>query len=232
MPITIQAKILRLLQEKNIERLGGRETIAVDVRIIAATNRKLEDLIAAGKFREDLFYRLRVVAIELPPLREREGDTPLLCNYFLGKFSREMDIENPGLSEDAYEFVKNHPWPGNVRELANALQKALIFSRGYPIKAEDMVQAAGAGSTREAHEDAAPEEAIRRWLRQSLIAPSQKDLFSTLTDHFTGLLITEALNLTRGNRTQAAKLLGISRPTLHAKMDKLGLSGSAEHGSD
>lgn len=232
MPLTIQAKILRLLQEKNIERLGGRETIPVDVRIIAATNRRLEDLIADGRFREDLFYRLRVVAIELPSLREREGDTPLLCNYFLSRFSQEMGIENPGLAEEAYAFIKDHPWPGNVRELANALQKALIFSRGYPIRAEDIAQAVASGTGKRMIQDDAPEEAIRQWLRENLVAAQRDDLFSHLTDHFTALLITEALHLTRDNRSRAAKLLGISRPTLHARMDKLGLTGRAEDDSD
>ncbi len=232
MPLSIQAKILRLLQEKNVERLGGRETIPVDVRIIAATNRILENLIADGRFREDLFYRLRVVAIELPSLREREGDTPLLCDYFLARFSRDMGIENPGLSEEAYGFVRDHPWPGNVRELANALQKALIFSRGYPIQAEDMTQAVRSDFDRKTIQDGAPEEAIRQWVRKNLVAAPRDDLFSYLADHFAGLLIAEALNFTRGNRTRAAKLLGISRPTLHARMDKLGLTGNAENGSD
>ena len=132
MPFSIQAKILRLLQEKSIERLGGREPIPVDVRIIAATNRDLEAALAEGRFREDLYYRLKVVTIWLPPLRERAGDIPLLADYFLARFAAEMEVENPGIAEEAKAMLGSHSWPGNVRELANTLQKALIFSRGCP----------------------------------------------------------------------------------------------------
>ncbi len=220
MPLSIQAKILRLLQEKSIERLGGREPIPVDVRIIAATNRNLEAALAEGRFREDLYYRLKVVTLQLPPLRERTGDIPLLCNYFLSRFAGEMGIDNPGLSDESLALIESLQWPGNVRELANALQKALIFSRGYPIKPEDIAQAARADA-REATDGAdSIEKTIRQWIRETLISSDREDLFLHLSDRFTEMLISEALHLTHGNRTRAAKLLGISRPTLHAKMDK------------
>ncbi len=227
MPLSIQAKILRLLQEKSIERLGGREPIPVDVRIIAATNRDLETALAEGRFREDLYYRLKVVAIELPPLRGRKGDVPLLCDYFLARFSKEMEIDNPGISEEALAMVESHVWPGNVRELANALKKSLIFSRGYPIRAEDISQAVRSDAVQGPADSAAMERAMRQWVRESLVGAGRKDMFSHLTDAFTHMLISEALNLTRGNRTRAAELLGISRPTLHAKMEKCGLTGDA-----
>jgi nitrogen regulation protein NR(I) len=227
MPLSIQAKILRLLQEKSIERLGGREPISVDVRIIAATNRNLEAGLAEGRFREDLYYRLKVVAIELPPLRGRRGDVPLLCDYFLARFSKEMEIDNPGMTEEALAMVESHGWPGNVRELANALKKALIFSRGYPIRPEDISQAVRNDAAQGLADNAAMEKAMRQWVRESLVAAGRKDMFSHLTDCFTQMLISEALNLTRGNRTRAAELLGISRPTLHAKMEKCGLTGDA-----
>ena len=141
MPFNIQAKILRLLQEKSIERLGGKETIPVDVRIIAATNRDLETALAKGDFREDLYYRLKVVTIWLPPLRERPGDLPLLTSYLLAHFTSEMGIDNPGITNGALDVLEHYPWPGNVRELANTIQKALIFSRGAPISPEDITQA-------------------------------------------------------------------------------------------
>jgi DNA-binding NtrC family response regulator len=221
MPTSIQSKILRLLQEKSIERLGGRETIGVDVRIIAATNRDLEKALAEGRFREDLYYRLNVVTILLPPLRDRRSDIPVLCNFFLSRFGREMGIENPGLTEEALALVKTYQWPGNVRQLANALQKALIFSRGYPIRPEDISQAVQERDKQETHDDAAAERAIRQWVREKLVAAGRDDIFSYLLNHFTNILISEALELTRGNRSRAAKLLGISRPTLHAKLDKL-----------
>ena len=134
MPFNLQAKMLRLLQEKSVERLGGRETIPVDVRIIAATNRDLEQLITKGQFREDLYYRLKVITIWLPPLRERTGDIPLLASYFLTRFAAELGIENPGITREAMSMLVSSPWPGNIRELANTLQKALIFNRGAPLQ--------------------------------------------------------------------------------------------------
>jgi len=220
MPFSIQAKILRLLQEKSIERLGGREPIPVDVRIIAATNRDLEAALAAGKFREDLYYRLKVVTLWLPPLRERTGDLTLLADYFLARFAKEMGLSNPGMSPEAKAMLNACQWPGNVRELANAMQKALIFSRGYPIHPEDVTRAIGGESPAREADEHRTEEVIRLWLRQALAAGDGKDLFETFMDHFASLLIREALDLTGGNRSRAAKLLGISRPTLLSKIDK------------
>jgi len=223
MPLSIQAKILRLLQEKSIERLGGHETIPVDVRIIAATNRDLETALAEGRLREDLYYRLKVVTIELPQLRERKGDAALLCDYFLARFSREMSVDNPGISEEAKKLVESRPWPGNVRELANTLQKALIFSRGYPIRPEDISQAELSEPGLVATDTA--DQILRQWMRESFARGGQPNLFAVLMDRFTCILLSEALDFTQGNRTRAAKLLGISRPTLHAKMEKCGLAG-------
>ncbi|MGB2928203.1 MAG: sigma 54-interacting transcriptional regulator, partial [Desulfobacterales bacterium] len=130
-----------MLQEKSIERLGGRATISVDVRIIAATNRDLEFALDQGRFREDLYYRLQVVTIFLPSLRERTEDIPVLADYFLARFSREAGIENPGITEEAKAILTASPWQGNVRELGNTLQKALIFNRGAPISQKDISQA-------------------------------------------------------------------------------------------
>jgi nitrogen regulation protein NR(I) len=220
MPFGIQAKILRLLQERSIERLGGREPIPVDVRIIAATNRDLEAALAQGRFREDLYYRLKVVTLWLPPLKERGQDIILLAEYFLARFAREMDMGNPGMTEEAKLLLQNHPWPGNVRELANAMQKALIFSRGYPIHPEDVSRAIGGESPAREAADQRAEEILRQWVRQTLTAGESKEVFETCMDRFASLLISEALDLTGGNRSQAAKLLGISRPTLLSKIDK------------
>jgi two-component system nitrogen regulation response regulator GlnG len=219
MPFSIQAKILRLLQERSIERLGGREPIPVDVRIIAATNRDLEAALAQGRFREDLYYRLNVVTLRLPPLRERPEDIPLLAEYFLARFSREMGLANPGMTGAAKVMLSNYPWPGNVRELANAMQKALIFSRGYPIHPEDLSRALG-GEVAIREEQPKTRDALRQWIRQGLVAGDGKNVFDEFMDRFASLLITEALDLTGGNRSRAAKLLGISRPTLLAKIDK------------
>ncbi|BBO86999.1 sigma-54-dependent transcriptional regulator [Desulfosarcina ovata] len=223
MPMGLQAKMLRLLQERSIERLGGRETIPVDVRIIAATNRDLEVLITKGQFREDLYYRLKVITIWLPSLRERTGDIPLLADYFMTRFSGELGIENPGITREAMSMLVSSPWPGNIRELANTLQKALIFNRGAPLSLTDIAQATG-GDVKNLHltEDAC-DDSIRSWIRGLLSRGTQENLFENCMDHFGSVMVAEALNLTGGNRSQAAKLLGMSRPTLHAKIDKYNL---------
>jgi DNA-binding NtrC family response regulator len=228
MPLGVQAKILRLLQEKQVERLGGAAPIPVDVRIIAATNRNLEEAVARGAFREDLYYRLKVVSLDLPPLRERGEDAVLLAETFLSRFCREMGMDNPGLSGEARALILSLPWPGNVRELSNAVQKALIFSRGGPLSAEDIARAAGVdgpGAAGHAPEGghATAEEALRDWVRLSLFAPGQDRLYESLTDQAGAAIIREALTFTQGNRSRAAKLLGISRPTLIAKIEKYGL---------
>ena len=220
MPFSIQAKILRLLQERSIERLGGREPIPVDVRIIAATNRDLEAALAQGRFREDLYYRLKVVTLWLPPLRERAQDITLLAEYFLARFAKEMDMGNPGTTAEAKLLLQNYQWPGNVRELANAMQKALIFSRGYPIDPEDVSRAIGGESLAKEAGDQQADEIVRQWVRQTLAAGEAKDVFEACMDHFASLIISEALDLTGGNRSRAAKILGISRPTLLSKIDK------------
>ncbi|MEW6200473.1 MAG: sigma-54 dependent transcriptional regulator [bacterium] len=224
MPLSIQAKILRLLQEKSIERLGAAETIAVDVRIIAATNRNLEEALASGRLRDDLYYRLKVVTITLPPLSERKGDISLLCNYFLNRFANDMSITNPGITDEALTMLENQPLHGNVRELANTLQKALIFNRGYPIRAEDISFAVESGAAQSALTAETADNILKQWIRENLVLGGREDFFSFLSDRFTNVLVTEALKLTRGNRTRAARLLGISRPTLHAKMEKCGFT--------
>ena len=219
MPFNIQSKILRLLQERSIERLGGREPIPVDVRIIAATNRDLEVSLAQGKFREDLYYRLNVVTLWLPPLRERQGDIPLLAEYFLVRFAREMETADPGLTEMAKALLKTYSWPGNVRELANAIQKALIFSRGCPIDSDAVSQAIGTETHGRCLDNGSLDEAIRQWIRRGFDAESQ-NVFDVLMDRFASMLVREALNLTGGNRSRAAKLLGLSRPTLLSKIER------------
>jgi two-component system nitrogen regulation response regulator GlnG len=220
MPFGIQSKILRLLQEKSIERLGGRETIAVDVRIIAATNRDLETALQQGRFREDLYYRLKVVTIALPPLRERPDDIPLLAEYFIARHAAELDMDNPGITPEAVAALAGHGWPGNVRELANALQKALIFNRGAPIQLKEIIQAVGAGNDRRLASTRETDQVLRRWAREAIAASEDGGKFDALMDHVAGILVGEALTMTRGNRSQAARLLGLSRPTLHSKIEK------------
>ncbi len=225
MPLSIQAKILRLLQEKSIERLGGNQTLSVDVRILAATNRDLEKAIAAGQFREDLYYRLKVVTVTLPPLRDRREDIPLLCDYFLSFFSREMGIDNPGMTEAARAIIRENHWPGNVRELSNTIKKALIFSSGYPIRPEDISYAiAEAKESQPAEDHSLMDSAARKWVKAVLLAGEYQDKFNFLMDTFGSIVISEALQLTNNNRSQAAKLLGLARPTLLSKIEKLHLT--------
>jgi len=223
MPFSIQSKILRLLQERSIERLGGRDTIDVDVRILAATNRDLEKGLSEGRFREDLYYRLKVVTIWLPPLRERTGDIPLLVDYFLSRYASEMGMPNPGLTRETLSILDHYPWPGNVRELANTIQKALIFNRGMPISPEVISQAISGHAPGAASGGEGADDPIRQWVRDRILSGPEEDLFEKCVDRFSRILISEALTITGGNRSQSAKLLGLSRPTLHSKIEKYGL---------
>ena len=220
MPSSIQAKILRLLQERSIERLGGRETISVDVRIIAATNRNLEVSLSEGRFREDLYYRLKVVTIWLPPLREKLEDILLLTNYFLSKCAAEVGIDNPGITKEAISTLENYSWPGNVREIYNTIQKALIFNRGAPVSPDDISQAISEKGQGAVIDSQADDETIRKWVRDALNNGASDNIFDACMDQFASVLISEALNITGGNRSRAAKLLGLSRPTLHSKIEK------------
>lgn len=220
MPLTLQAKILRLLQDRSIEHLGGRETIPVDVRIIAATNRDLERAISEGRFREDLYYRLKVVTLWLPPLRQRPEDIPPLTEYFLSRYAAEVGSVNRGITQQAIEKLIGSAWPGNVRELANTIQKAVIFSRDSRISARDIAQAAGEKSSTKYQDPSFGPEPVREWIREQLHGEDPENLFDLCIDRVSSLLIGEALKLTGGNRSRAAKLLGLSRPTLHSKIEK------------
>jgi DNA-binding NtrC family response regulator len=156
-------------------------------------------------------------------LRDRRDDIPLLTDFFLSHYASELDMENPGISRDAAATLNSNQWPGNVRELANTIQKTLIFSRGAPIQAEDIIQALSGEKVSREPDPPAAEDVIRRWMRSSMTSEAGKHPFEKIMDHFAGILVSEALNLTDGNRSRAAKLLGLSRPTLHSKIEKYGL---------
>jgi len=224
MPISIQAKILRLLQEKRIQRLGGDETIPVDVRILAATNKNLLAAISDGTFREDLYFRLKVVTIELPPLRERAGDIKDLTGHYLARFSHELKMDNPGIREDALDLLNQYEWPGNVRELANLIQKVLIFNRGNPVSVTDLSQIIHKKDHGELVREGDGEARVRQWVRQNLVDLSSAHSYEHFMDTVSTMVVEEALELSNGNRSQAARLLDISRPTLHAKIDKYGIN--------
>jgi two-component system nitrogen regulation response regulator GlnG len=218
MPPSIQAKLLRLLQEKQFQRLGSSQPLAADVRIIAATNRNLEQAILDGQFREDLYYRLNVVRIELPPLRNRKGDIPLLAAHFLKHFAAEMEIENPGITSGAIETLIDYDWPGNVRELSNVVHKALIFRRAGSLEQDDIIKALSQRGQAAGETDF--KLRLRQWLRDELAAGTTPDLHATLTENFDRLLVDEALDLAQGNQSRAARLLGISRQNLQNRLKR------------
>ena len=220
------AKILRALQDGTFQRLGGNETLQSDVRVLCATNRDLERAIAAGGFREDLYHRLNVVTLQLPPLRERRDDIPLLVDYFLSRYARAAGIERPPLAQNALDALMNYPWPGNVRELEHLIQRLMIFAGGYTIQAHDLPWTlradpqAPAGEARPSSEE--------QWLtliRAHLTSYAGNHACEELLEKIERLLIVEALRRSQGNQTHAARLLGLPRPTLHARMQKYGMHG-------
>ena len=192
----LQVKLLRFLQEQKIERVGGREEISVDVRVIAATNRDLKEAMKEGRFREDLYYRLGVVVISLPPLRERVGDALLLATVLLQRYAEENGKKSLGFNYQATRAIENHSWPGNIRELENRVKRAVIMAEGPKIAPEDLELT----SPFEKYEGKGLREA-----REEL----ERDL------------ISKALARNRWNVTKAAEELGVSRPTLYELMEKL-----------
>jgi len=223
-PLSIQAKILRVLQEKTFERLGSNETIRSDVRLLAATNRDLEKAIAEGGFREDLYHRLNVVTIRIPPLRERSEDIPELVAHFLARFAAELGMERPVLSDEALQAMKRHPWPGNVRELEHGMHRAVIFTRGFPIQTGDLASILAADGTRGSAASSPPvEQCLVQLVRHHLSSYAGENPHEALLAEVEKEMICEALRRTGGNQTHASRLLGIPRPTLHAKMQKYGL---------
>jgi len=199
LPHALQAKLLRFLQERVIERLGGRQEIPVDVRIVCATHQDLKALIKEGRFREDLFYRLAEIIVNIPPVRDRKGDAALLAHAFVRRFSAEQNRGNMTLSEDATRAIELHPWPGNVRELENCIKRAVIMADGLQITREDIGL--------EQIEDKSSEFIDLRRIR----------------DDAERNAIVTALSRANGNVVRAAEILGISRPTLYDLMHRLGL---------
>lgn len=220
-PLT-QAKLLRVLQDGRFERVGGNETIQADVRIIAATNRDLAQMAAAGEFREDLYYRLGVVTITLPPLRERIGDLPLLIDHFLRRFSPEMGKEVVQIAPEALALLGCYAWPGNLRELQSVLRQALLRAQG-PVLLDSFLPPAVRG---EAPPEAGPRSAAIDWdefLDERLRAGS-RDLYAEALALMERSLVTRVLRHTRGNQLQAAKILGITRGSLRTKIRTLGIT--------
>ena len=197
MPLTLQAKLLRVLQEHEIERVGGRKPVPVDIRVIATTNRRLKDHMAAGKFREDLYYRLNVIPLNIPPLRERKGDIPLLLEHFVRKYSRAGNQPHPRMSQETIQHFLHYDWPGNVRELENMVERWLVLYQGGFLSSGHLFLNEGTAAALLPASLGKPTMSVREMERA---------------------LIMETLQATQGNRTQAAKILGISLRTLRNKL--------------
>jgi nitrogen regulation protein NR(I) len=222
-----QVKLMRVLQEKNLQRLGGKEIIPVDVRVIAATHRDLETAIKQNQFREDLYYRISVVVLNLPPLRERKEDIPDLIRFFLQKYAAEFSVENPAIHSDAVEFLQAQPWPGNVRELENVTRKMLLLAQSYTISVEH-VRAALAKINLPV---SSSEKSLQAYADE-LIAAAQRgeltDAHARLHETAERALISRAIELAHGNQAKAARWLGISRLTLREKLIQFGLHPGQE----
>ena len=232
MPLDLQAKILRVLQEKEITRTGGSQNISIDVRIVAATNQELEQKVREKDFREDLFYRLNVVPIQLVPLRERPEDILLLVDYFLPKVSAELGVPVRRCSPETRQLLARHPWPGNVRELENALKRAVILSSDSLLTPADfpaLVTQKIAG--RPARDDQPLEDLVDMKLRNSFSNMDKMengDVYSMVLEQVERPLIRFVLEKTRGNQVRAADILGINRNTLRKKINELGIDVKKE----
>jgi transcriptional regulator with GAF, ATPase, and Fis domain len=210
----LQVKLLRVLQERRVEPVGSTKSIDVDVRVVAATNKDLAEEVRAGRFREDLFYRLQVVPVTLPPLRDRGNDVVLLAHHFLRKHAREQGATVTSFSSDVLHALRTHAWPGNVRELENLIERMVVLAENTELSSDLLP----------AHFDSSQRSAVTEVLSNETIElPIDGVDFNRLVDDFENRLIVTALTQTQGNKKQAARLLGLNRTTLVEKIKKKGL---------
>jgi DNA-binding NtrC family response regulator len=212
-PGNIQLKLLRILQERQFERLGSNLTRNVDVRVVAATNVDLRAALEQGRFREDLYYRLNVVPINIPPLRDRKEDIPFLAKHFVRKLSKELDTAPREISPAAMERLIGHPWPGNVRELENTIERSMVLASGDVLQASDI-------------RIEAPRTNAQISSQQTPLLPEGETL-----EHWEQMMIREALRRANGNKSQAARMLGLTRNALRYRLSQMGMeSGAPEDG--
>jgi nitrogen regulation protein NR(I) len=224
MPLATQAKVLRLLQEQAFERVGGNETVRTDVRLIAATHRDLEAWSKEGKYRPDLYYRLGVFTIHLPPLRERGDDLPMLVQHCLRRFSRELAREVREIAPEALERLRCYAWPGNVRELQSVLKQALLRASGTLLLPAFLPElTAGAGVSAPQSPRSGENPALEAFIGHRL-GPETQDLYAQAQRELDRILLPRVLEYTHGSRRQAARVLGIAPKTLRQKLRELGLN--------
>ncbi len=222
MPLEAQTRLLRALQSGRIRRVGGRQDVAVDVRIIAATNRDLAPMIASGQFREDLFYRLNVVPIELPPLRARREDIGALARHFLGLAEKE-GLPRRQIDDAAIDLLEKQPWRGNVRELRNVIYRLCVMARNDTIDAELAAEVLGKDQAQVVSDRSSDvDRAVMDWIEQNRPAPGS--LYRVASAAFEKPLFEHALRVTAGNQLRAAQLLGINRNTLRKRLNELGIA--------
>jgi two-component system, NtrC family, response regulator HydG len=214
-PPAIQVKLLRVLQERSFERVGGEETVSADVRLVSATNRDLARMVAEGRFREDLYYRLNVVPVRLPPLRERPGDVEELASHFLARVAPRIGRKVTGFAPEAIALLRRHAWPGNVRELENVVEQALVFAEGDLVRPEDL-----------------PEGIRRAAPSPALPVPSGDRSLTDILEDLEEQLILAAYERAKGVKAETARLLGIKPSALYYKLEKYGIVKPGERPED
>jgi nitrogen regulation protein NR(I) len=214
-PLEMQVKLLRVLQESEFERVGGIKTTRVDVRLVAATNRDLKKEVEANRFRGDLFFRINVVPLWLPPLRDRNSDIPMLVTHFIEKFNKRLNKRITGIEEDALTLLKGYNWPGNIRELENMMERVIVFADGPQILARDLPDTVRGNSTSPGSNNTEASPAPGETSLKDAVRLAQAEVEKSM--------IIKALEATSGNVTRAAKLLQISRKSLQTKMKEFGL---------
>ena len=227
MPTSLQVKLLRVLAEREIDRIGSTKPISIDIRVITATHRNLEESIKEGSFREDLFYRLNIIPINLPPLRERKTDIPLLADHFLKKFNETRAPKT--INDEAMQFLVNYSWPGNIRELANFVERMVVLSIGSTITPRDLPEKVLGDTSKEkwqpleADEEGNPAQILQQSLRQSFHVgiPEEGINLKKTVEEFEKELLLEALEKTGWVKNKAANLLGLNRTTLVEKLKKM-----------
>jgi DNA-binding NtrC family response regulator len=226
MSLATQSRLLRVLQEKVIQRVGSTKDIQVNVRIIAATHRNLEEMIVEQKFREDLYHRIAMAVIEMPPLRERVCDIPLLAVYFLKRYSEAFSLRNPGIEPEALDYLSMLPWKGNVRELENIMRRLILAARGLPITMRCVREICTQVPVSQPNSGVETNFSIFGWIEKTLDQAMDNNSDHVRSDMIAELdkvLLSQTLARNHGNRTRTARMLGLTRPTLLSKMREYGL---------